>query len=432
MDLQYYTQRKQALNLIGITFRFSHGFTLIPVRNGEFRGSCLRAEREGYTSNVFKVMTINETPPLDLLERASLPDNEVKRPLHSQVRHILRDLIDNHFDDGQQFWTEGVLIERLGVSRITVRRALEDLTREGVLLRHRAKGSFVCKGATETQTQSGPLRIGVFVPRVNSPLLAALLEQVGLIGAEKRQQLSIYVIEHGQSIESMLAQLDGDAQSLGLLLMGSPYSVAQELHDALAELNYRVVCIDTPARNAAFVGIDNAEGIRLGVEHLRNLGHSHVAFIVNEPSIHPNANDRTHYFKRYCQENGIEPLVLDPGPEAWGNSYTATYYVIQQALDAGVTAIFTISDSGAWSALKWLRERGIDVPRDISVLGFDDEAPSRHTYPTLSSIAIPPADIARHALELLNSPDLKSTFFPPVQLIKPHLMVRESTGPSPR
>src|SRR5207245_568629 len=107
-------------------------------------------------------------------------------------------------------------------------------------------------------------------------------------------------------------------------------------------------------------------------------------------TIHPNVIDRMHFFRRYCLDNDIEPLVLDPGPEAWANTYTATYHVIEQVLEAGATAIFTASDSGAWSALKWLRDRGIEVPGQISVLGFDDEAPSRHTHPMLSSVGMPP------------------------------------------
>lgn len=374
-------------------------------------------------------MTINEAPSLDLLERAPLLDNQVRVPLHSQVRVLLRDLIDNHFDDGQQFWTEGALIERLGVSRITIRRALDDLTREGILNRYRAKGSFVCKsGPADTAVETS--RVSVFVPRVDSPLLASLLEQISLIGAERGQRIAIHVIEHGQPVDSMLAQLDGDTQSTGLLLLGSPHTIAQDIYDAVSAREYRVVCIDTPARNAPFVGVDNGEGIRLGVEHLHSLGHRHVAYIVNEPIIHPNAADRVHYFKRYCQEFGIRPLVLDPGPKSWHNTYTSTFQVMEQVLDENATAIFTCSDSGAWSALKWLRERRIEVPREISVLGFDDELPSQHTYPTLSSIAIPPDAIARRALELLSSPDLKSTFFAPVELVKPNLVVRESTGPA--
>lgn len=376
-------------------------------------------------------MTLSEVPSIDLLEAKALLEAKPGTPLHSLVHQVLRDSIETHFDDGQQFWTEGMLIEKLGVSRITVRRALDDLTREGILNRYRAKGSFVCKSTlvSQPETQSELSRIGVFVPRADSPLLAGLLEQVGLIGAEKRQRIAIYLIERGQSIEYMLSQMEDNAENEGLLLMGSPYEVTQALFDALSQRNHRVVCVDTPARNAPFVGVNNEEGIYLGLRHLYDLGHRRVAFIANEPIAHPNVADRAHFFKRFCLENDLEGLVLDPGQKSWENTYTATYYVIEEALEAGATAIFTASDSGAWSALKWLRERSILVPQQISVLGFDDETPSQHTYPTLSSIAIPPDVIARRALELLNSPDLKSTFWPQRELVTPHLVIRESTGP---
>jgi LacI family transcriptional regulator len=370
-----------------------------------------------------------QTPPIELLDRAIILHHGRELPLHSQVRQALRGVIDAHFDDGQQFWTEGALIEKLGVSRITVRRALEDLRREGVLNRQRAKGSFVCKSDSSVASGKAPLApyVGILVPHCASPYLTALLEQLGLASTTQKQRLTIHLYERGQNIGEMLSRLEHGAEEEALILLHSPYDLAQDLYDALRQRNYRVICVDSPARNAPFVGVDNEAGIALGLDHLRALGHRRIAYIANESSQHPNVAERIRVFMRLGQEWNLETQIFDPGTRVWESAYDAALNVIQDVVDWGATAIFMASDAGAWAIMKWLREHGIEVPGQISVLGFDDAKPSAHTFPALSSIATSPDLIAQSTLELLNSPDLNTAFWPQRTLVAPRLVVREST-----
>lgn len=67
---------------------------------------------------------------VEVLERA-LIHRRRGLPLHLQVQSALRQAIEEHFEDGQSFWTEALLVERLGVSRATVRQALGELSRQG-------------------------------------------------------------------------------------------------------------------------------------------------------------------------------------------------------------------------------------------------------------------------------------------------------------
>ncbi|RYX86349.1 GntR family transcriptional regulator [bacterium] len=367
-----------------------------------------------------------QTPPIDILDRTLILHHKHELPLHSQVRQALRGIIDAHFDDGQQFWTEGALIEKLGVSRITVRRALEDLQREGVLNRQRAKGSFVCKSDSDVTVQFAPY-IGILVPNCNSPFLTALLEQLGLASTKQKQRVTIHLYERGQNIGEMLHRLEHGAEEEALILLGSPYDMSQDMYDALRASNYRVVCVDSPARNAPFVGVDNEAGIRMGLEHLRDQGHRRIAYIANESSQHPNVAERIQVFTQLGQEWGMETQVFNPGTRVWESSYDAALQVLEDVVEWGATAIFTASDEGAWATMKWLREHGIEVPNQISVLGFDDAKPSAHTFPALSSVATPPELIAQYTLELLNSPDLHTAFWPKRALVTPRLVVREST-----
>jgi LacI family transcriptional regulator len=90
------------------------------------------------------------------------------------------------------------------------------------------------------------------------------------------------------------------------------------------------------------------------------------------------------------------------------------------------TAIFTVSDPGAWGVLKWLSQRQVSVPQEVSVLGFEGARPSRFTQPALSTVAHPIEDLARRALEMLFQTDAGP------ELLHPTLIVRDSTGRPPR
>jgi DNA-binding LacI/PurR family transcriptional regulator len=91
------------------------------------------------------------------------------------------------------------------------------------------------------------------------------------------------------------------------------------------------------------------------------------------------------------------------------------------------TAIFAMSDPGAWVAIKWCAENDIKVPDQISVLGFSNDRPSQFTYPALTTIAHPVAKIAQCAIQLLSKPGPQRV----TRMLTPELVLRESTGPAP-
>ena len=90
----------------------------------------------------------------------------------------------------------------------------------------------------------------------------------------------------------------------------------------------------------------------------------------------------------------------------------------------GPTALLFASDFGAWAALRWLAAPGIRVPQDVSVAGYNDDAPSRHLIPALSSVSIPLAEIAGRFLDFASKP----TGLPCTVTFTPGLVPRESTG----
>lgn len=348
-----------------------------------------------------------------------------KVPLHALVREELRRLVDRHFAEGDKFYTEPYLIERLGVSQGTVRRALSDLGREGLLIRKVPLGTFVRKSAANALT------VQIFMPQCESPFLMAILEQVARLCRERAFPIQAHHTNRGESIAEALQQLKPTPTGQCVLLLGETPRAARALYSALSKRGFRVVNVDTlmPRCGDAYVGVDNEAGIRLGMNHLTRLGHRRIALLVNEPMEAGNTRARVNAFEAFVREAGLsEARVVRCGTRMGEDAALGVPARMERlmGLKPRPTAVFAVSDVGAWASLRWLNERGISVPEDVSVLGFDDDRASEFMSPPLSSLAQPIEMIAKRALNLLTETELRGQ----MEMLAPVLMERQSTGPA--
>ncbi len=349
----------------------------------------------------------------------------VRIPLYAKVRESLRELVMEHFADGDRFFSEPDLIERLGVSQGTVRRALGDLADEGLLIRKVPHGTFVRKLRTDR------FAIGVFMPRYDSPFLMEVLEKFSQECRQQKLLLRLYHTHHRETIDDTLQQMHSPPSEERILLLGETPRVTHELCVSMKKRGYHIVSVDTLTANegVACVAVDNEAGIRIGMEHLLSLGHRRLTLLVNEPREAYNVHVRVEAFERLAKKyNLTQARVVDCGTKLWGNSYEAAFAQMGDVMSADPrpTAIFAVSDAGAWSALKWLNEHGIKVPAEVSVLGFDDDRPSQYLYPALSTLRQPIEDLVSCAVKLLSAKTRGGS----MHLLPPTLVVRQSTGPA--
>lgn len=368
-----------------------------------------------------------DTVPASWLKRIIL-DPQGDMPLHAQLRRSLRSIIEEQCVHGQKFFTEPQLIERLGVSQSTVRRALLDLTREGLLQRRVAKGSFVQKepaGATKVFT------VHVFLPEWNSEFLMGLLEMLAGGCQQLGHRIQIHYTHQGE--KSAYDCIADPAEAAGVILLSNEPHATLDLYQAFSARGYRTVNIDCRIENypGAFVGTSNAAVVKLALDHLTALGHQRITFLINEPEEHGNVLLRTSHFQEEVMARALSKArVFHCGTHFYEDGFQATYRKMPELMRSQPTptAIFAMSDPGAWAALQWFAEQGIRVPEDISVIGFSDDRPSRFTRPALTTIAHPVAEMAKTALEYLQSPEHQHRSC----LLKPQLIVRDSTGLAPK
>jgi len=393
------------------------------------------------------------SPPLTWLD--DFPHGELAEggaPLHEVVRTGLHQVIQQRFDDGQRFWTEEELSEKLQVSRVTVRRALSDLSVEGALCRFRARGTFVRKTAVDTVVPSlgtngetplhrtfplavpAPLMalpfraMGVFVTQFNSQFTADMLDQFAAAAARAGVEFRVYRTHQGDSGNRALEQLDLPPSEMAVILFANTPGLTRELYCELELAGYRVVTVDVVLSDfpSAYVGTNNEMGIRLAMRHLIELGHEDITFLLSEPDETLVVESRLNTFLSVARERELRGAqVANAHLKHWEDPIAAAY-----ALMPGIwhgakrpTAILCASDAGAGAVLRWCAEQKIAVPGEVSVMGFDDGRTSRYLNPPLTTVSHPWERIARRAVEILAGDGLSHEFLPP------SLVVRASTGP---
>jgi diguanylate cyclase (GGDEF)-like protein len=199
--------------------------------------------------------------------------------------------------------------------------------------------------------------------------------------------------------------------------------------DALRESGRPVVVVSsTPSGfDCPFVMPDNRGGVRQAVEHLiQEHGHRRIAFVGYMGQHDP--RERRQAWHDTLLEHGLMPdgLFFDAGNMQQTGGERAARTMIDAGLPA--TAVVAANDENATGLIRALSAAGVDVPRDVSVIGFDDTEEGAHLTPALSSVRQPLEDVGDLAttllLRLIESEKVSSG----VHLVATSLTVRESCG----
>lgn len=168
---------------------------------------------------------------------------------------------------------------------------------------------------------------------------------------------------------------------------------------------------------------DNFEGARLATHHLLQRGHRRIAFITGD-SRHPDAKERLRGYRAAMQAAGQAPdaTLVVPGQYTEDSGRLA----VERLLDGRVdfSAIFAANDQMALGASLGLHRRGLQVPHDVSLVGFDDVATAMFSIPPLSTVHHPVHELGQIAARAMLQMLAGET--PVLQLPAPRFIVRES------
>lgn len=324
------------------------------------------------------------------------------------------------------------IAKHVGVSAGTVSRALSRPDKVLPATRTRIEQAAAALGyvpntiARTLKTQrSGKLL--VTVPDIANPFFAQILQ-----GAEDAAQSVGYAVllgdtQHQPDREERYAQMLRRNEADGLIVLGhrlppTARAIVQELGDAAPVING---CEFDPALGIPSVHIDNAAAARAVMEHLYALGHERVA-VIGGPPDNPLHQQRLEGVRAVGRARGrLRSVTVAPGDFSVESGHAAATVLL--AGDAAPTAIFCFSDQMALGTLAACRERGIRVPEDLSVVGFDDLASSRYLSPPLTTIRQPMREIGERSVHLLLA-IIERVDVPLKQTLDFSLMLRSSTA----
>ena len=216
----------------------------------------------------------------------------------------------------------------------------------------------------------------------------------------------------------------------GIVLSGPRFD-DQELLHTLADGSSVVLMGQLPNTDLPFVDVDNVNGAAMVTRHLIELGHQRIAFISNAKPIYTASADRLAGYQKALAAAGI---AFDEGLVRYGDfdpasGETAMNDLLQ--LDPRPTAVFVASDTVAIGALKAIRCAGLNVPRDMALVGFDDAPHSEFIEPPLTTVRLPAFGLGWGAGDLLIRLINKEVIRQPAILLETELIVRKSCGAHP-
>lgn len=180
------------------------------------------------------------------------------------------------------------------------------------------------------------------------------------------------------------------------------------------------------------VRLDEQAGALRATRHLIETGHRRIG-LIDGAHLHGNPAKADGYVAA-LRLTGIAPvpeLVIDPEGHSVGHGYAA--FARLMALREPPTAVLAANDRLALGGLRWCQERGIAVPRDLAVFGFDNIEYAEYASTPLSSVDYPAEDLARQAVARLMAL-IQSRAEPPrpeLVRIQPELVIRQSTAVLP-
>lgn len=244
-----------------------------------------------------------------------------------------------------------------------------------------------------------------------------------------RRGCPLQIISCGQSQLPSLAEIVSAAEVDGVLFLGT--ELTGEDMRYLSAVTVPMVVLDAclPMVDYSCVTMNNREAVFSSVRHLISLGHTQIGFIANQQPSN-NCRDRETAF---CAAMGQAGLRLN---RDWLYAVPSTsdgaYRAMCELLDRGVvfpSALVANNDSIALGVLKALKERGIRVPRDISVIGFDGIPYAAFSDPPLTTVEVPCAEMGIWAVRMLCDRIQYPFSAATKMMVSTHLLVRESTAP---
>lgn len=349
-----------------------------------------------------------------MFEGALRVDKQDPLPRHAQVQRILREMVTSgRLRPGDKIPAEVEIAEQLGVSKMTVNKAILALTADGFFIREVGRGTFV-SDRPAAATSGRPVSVSrgdqprillsfvegatnILESHYYSSLYRAVQETLGGLGVEVEVSLATLSAEDYRA-EDRRAAADG-------WLIIAPRADSITTIEGLWNQGRNLVVVGAswPSMGVPSVDSDNVGGAMEAVRHLAGLGHQRIALLYAEEET-ANTQDRILGYRRALSLAGLPHSAAGEvrAEQAWraGAEAKSRLITLFQGPEP-VTAVFAAGYYLALEAMNAAREARKQVPEEVSVVGFDDPLSAQLVYPPLTTVRQPLYEMGKRAAERL-------------------------------
>ena len=316
-----------------------------------------------------------------------------------------------------------------GVSASTVCRALSTPELVSPVTRERVRDTAASLGYHPNRAARGLItgrtgNLGLLVPDLTNPFFPSVVK--GMQARAHEADYAVFLADTDEDPAAEVGLVRKLSKQVDGIVLCSPRMSDEDLR-ALAE-DTPLVLVNRRIGRVPSVSVAFVDGMRQAVHHLVALGHRRIAYVAGPRTSWAN-RERLRALRAVAGPAGAELIEIGHVLPQFEGGVAAA----DQVLAASVTAVIAFNDLVALGLLNRFAARGVAVPGELSVLGFDDIALSAMVHPSLTTVAQPKEQAGRAGVDLL------------LQLLEPpgrpgavrrelptHLVVRGSTGPAPR
>lgn len=332
------------------------------------------------------------------------------------------------------------IAEKAGVSHATVSRALRDhplvaIKTIGRIKRIAADLDYVPSALARSLKNGRSKAIGVIVSRIDDPYFSEVLQGIEDVLQDEGYAYFIASSNRDYNREKAIVRILSEQRVDGIIICSTP--VSKEHHRQFKKFGIPIVLVNNQAAEESENSIyhDDQFGNRQLTRHLIKFGHRHIGYLGNLLAGRT-TEDRLTGFNEEMNTQGLpildEYIFQGPNGRPEGG-FTGGEYFLQ--LPRRPTAIICFNDMMAIGLIKALQEAGLDVPRECSVVGFDNISISAYSNPSLTTFDQPKHQLGRKAarmmLSILNPLTDERETQPTVVTTRGRILVRNSTGPPP-
>ena len=263
--------------------------------------------------------------------------------------------------------------------------------------------------------------LGLILPDLANPFFPSIVK--GIQHRAALAEYQVFIVDTNEDPAAELGIVRSFAKQVDGMILCSPRMRAAELTEA-ASISPTVL-VHRRSGSLPTVGVDNVDLVRQAVDHLASLGHTRVGF-VSGPRRSWSGRQRLNGMRSATASHGITLEEIGH----FAPSFEGGIAAAQGVLLSGVTAVVAYNDLVGLGLLSALRDQGVTVPGDLSIIGVDDIPMSAMVQPALTTLSVPQEAAGRKAvdllLQLLDNPASRT---PPAEILAGHLTIRQTTAP---